>query len=158
MNPSLDKEQLLSMSQQQLDEVFTSSPPGPIPNGEARGTAIIAPGTTYSADIAQAINVFAWQGKVFDAAHGTLVNRILPFGINAIVAQVYVAPSWFDKKDCIVLDYSKTLTLAHWIPFWFDTLSRFMNVRQWTAPSKKLEGKGRRSASSHSQLAITPTL
>ncbi len=115
MNPSLDKEQLLSMSQQQLDEVFTSSPPGPIPNGEARGTAIIAPGTTYSADIAQAINVFAWQGKVFDAAHGTLVNRILPFGINAIVAQVYVAPSWFDKKDCIVLDYSKTLTLAHWI-------------------------------------------
>jgi hypothetical protein len=111
----LNNEQLLAMSQQQLDELFMSSPPGPIPNGEAQGTAIIAPGTTYSADIAQLINVFAWQGKIFDAAHGTLVNRITPFGFNAIIADVYVAPSWLDNKPCIVLDYSKTSTLAHWI-------------------------------------------
>ena len=115
MDTTLNNERLLAMSQQQLDDLFKSSPPGPIPNGEAKGTAIIAPGTTYSSDIAQAISVFAWQGKVFDAAHGVLVNRITPFGLNAIVAEVYVGPSWLDGKDCIVLDYSKTSTLAHWI-------------------------------------------
>jgi len=115
MDTTLNNDRLLAMSQQQLDDLFKASPTGPIPNGEARGSAIIAPGTTYSADIAHAINVFAWQGKSFDAAHGILVNRITPFGLNAIVADVYVAPSWLDGKDCIVLDYSKTSTLAHWI-------------------------------------------
>lgn len=34
---------LLKMSQAQLDELFTSSPAGDIPNGEAKGTAIVAP-------------------------------------------------------------------------------------------------------------------
>jgi len=115
MDEPLSSEQLLTRSQQQLDGLFTSSPPGPIPNGEADGTAIIAPGTTYSADIAHFINVFAWQGKVFNAARGTLVNRITPLGFDAIIADVYVAASWLDSKPCIVLDYSKTSTLAHWI-------------------------------------------
>jgi hypothetical protein len=32
--------------------------------------------------------------------------------VNAIVAQVYKAPSWFDNKECIVLDYSKTSIAA----------------------------------------------
>jgi hypothetical protein len=44
---------LLTMSQTLLDELFTRSDSGAIPNGEARGTAIVAPGTTYTQDIAQ---------------------------------------------------------------------------------------------------------
>ena len=104
--------QLLAMSQKELDDLFSSSPAGDIPNGEARGTAIIAPGTAFSRETAQLINVFAWQGKTFDAAHGTLTNRISALGVNAIVAQVYKSPSWFDNKECIVLDYSKTSLLA----------------------------------------------
>jgi len=107
--------QLLAMSQKELDDLFTASQPGDIPNGEANGTAIIAPGTTYSEEIATFINHFAWQGKTFDAAHGTLRNRILPFGLNAIIAKVYKGTSWFDNKECIVLDYSETSLLAHWI-------------------------------------------
>lgn len=59
--------QLLSLSQKQLDDLFSSSPSGDIPNGEAQGTAIIAPGTTFSQEIASLINIFAWQGKTFDA-------------------------------------------------------------------------------------------
>jgi len=39
--------ELMKMSQAQLDELFSSMPAGPIPTGEAEGTAIIAPGTTY---------------------------------------------------------------------------------------------------------------
>jgi hypothetical protein len=105
-------QQLLSMSQKELDDLFSSSPAGDIPNGEAEGTAIIAPGTVFSKEIASLINIFAWQGKTFDAAHGTLTNRISAFGVNAIVAQVYKAPSWFDNKECIVLDYSKTSIAA----------------------------------------------
>jgi hypothetical protein len=105
-------QQLLSMSQKELDDLFTSSPAGDIPNGEAQGTAIIAPDTTFSPEIAALINIFGWQGKSFDAAHGTLTNRILAFGLNAIVAEVYKAPSWFDGKECIVLDYSKTSLVA----------------------------------------------
>jgi hypothetical protein len=105
-------QQLLSMSQKELDDLFTSSPAGDIPNGEAEGTAIIAPDTTFSQEIAALINIFGWKGKTFDAAHGTLTNRILAFGLNAIVAQVYKAPSWFDNQECIVLDYSKTSLLA----------------------------------------------
>jgi hypothetical protein len=104
--------QLLSMSAQDLDGLFTSSPSGDIPNGEAQGTAIIASGTEFSSEIASIINIFVWEGKTFDAAHGTLRNRILAFGLNAIVAEVYKAASWFDNKDCIVLDYSKTSLVA----------------------------------------------
>jgi hypothetical protein len=107
--------QLLTMSQQELDTLFRASPPGPIPNGEANGTAIIAPGTPYTPEIASFINTFAWQGKVFDAEAGQLKNRILPFGLNAIIAKVYVAASWLDGKECIVLDYSETSLVAHWI-------------------------------------------
>jgi hypothetical protein len=104
--------QLLTMSQKQLDDLFTSSPSGDIPNGEAAGTAIVAPGTTYSLEIATLINHFGWQGKNFDAAHGTLRNRILPFGLNAIIAKIYKGASWLDGKECIVLDYSETSLVA----------------------------------------------
>jgi hypothetical protein len=106
---------LLKMSQAQLDELFTNSAAGDIPNGEGKGTAIIAPGTTYSQDIAEFINNFAWKGKIFDAEKGVLRNEILPFALRAIIARVYKAPSWLDSKECIVLDYSETSLLAHWI-------------------------------------------
>ena len=105
--------EMLKMSQAQLDDLFTQSPVGEIPSGEARGTAIVAPGTTYSQDIANFINHFAWQGKVFDPSKGALRNKISPFGLNAIIAKVYKGPSWIDKKDCIVLDYSETSLIAH---------------------------------------------
>jgi hypothetical protein len=110
-----DVPQLLAMSQKELDDLFTGSATGDIPNGEAAGTAIIAPGTTYTQELATLINHFAWQGKTFDAAKGTLKNRILPFGLNAILAKVYKGPSWLDGKECIVLDYSETSLVAHWI-------------------------------------------
>ena len=104
--------QLLAMSGQQLDDLFSASAAGDIPNGEAEGTAIIASGTIFSPEIAALINIFTWKGKTFDGAHGTLTNRILAFGLNAIVAEVYKAASWFDDKECIVLDYSKTSLVA----------------------------------------------
>ncbi|WP_428422503.1 hypothetical protein [Methylibium sp.] len=110
-----DAAQLMDMSQEQLDELFLASPAGDIPNGQAQGTAIIAPGTKFTESIASIINHFGWQGKVFDAQKGVLKNRILMFGVEAIVAKVYKGASWLDGKECIVLDYSETSLLAHWV-------------------------------------------
>ncbi|MGR4869912.1 hypothetical protein ACIPRI_13705 [Variovorax sp. LARHSF232] len=110
-----DVQQLLAMTQEQLDDLFKASPAGDIPDGEAKGTAIVAPGTVYSEHIATIVNVFGWQGKVFDAEKGLLKNKVLFFGLQAIVARVYKGESWLDGKECIVLDYSDTSLIAKWI-------------------------------------------
>jgi hypothetical protein len=110
-----DVPSLLAMKASDLDALFSASPAGDIPDGPAKGTAIIASGTTFSSEIAEFINVFAWQGKTFDSQKGVLKNRILPMGLNAIIARVYKAPSLLDNKECIVLDYSETSLVAQWI-------------------------------------------
>ncbi len=110
-----DVAQLLSMNQKALDDLFTASPAGDIPDGQAKGTAIIAPGTRYTQEIAEVINVFGWQGKVFDGKRGLLKNSITLFHVQAVVARVYKGPSWLDGKECIVLDYSETSVVAHYV-------------------------------------------
>lgn len=112
---AFDIDKLMDMSQEELDALFSSMPAGPIPDGEADGTAIVAPGTRFTPLISRFINSFAWQGKVFDSEKGVLKNRILPFGLNAILAKVYKDKSWLDGKECIVLDYSDTSIVAQWI-------------------------------------------
>jgi hypothetical protein len=111
----LDAAALMKMSQVELDDLFKASPAGDIPNGEAKGTAIIAPGTVFTSELAEFVSLFSWQGKNFDGKHGVLSNRISVFGLNAIIAEVYKDASWLDGKECIVLDYSKTSLVAHWI-------------------------------------------
>jgi len=108
-------EQLLDMTDTQLDELFANGTVGAIPDGAAKGTAIVANGTSFSSEIAGFVNIFAWQGKTFDSKNGVLRNRISFFGLNAIIAKVYKGPSWFDQKECIVLDYSDTSLVARWI-------------------------------------------
>jgi hypothetical protein len=110
-----DVQRLLTMPKSQLDDLFSSSPPGEIPDGEATGTAIVAPGTNFNPGIARFISLSAWQGKIFDAKRGVLRNKILPFGLSAIIAKVYKDTSWHDGKECIVLDYSDTSLVAQWI-------------------------------------------
>jgi hypothetical protein len=108
-------EKLLIMSESELSDLFTSVEAGPIPNGEGEGTAIVAPGTPFTPEIAKFINVFAWQGKIFDAEKMALVNKITVFGLDAILAHIVREPSWIDGKECIVLDYSQTSAVAHWV-------------------------------------------
>ena len=107
-----DPKEFLAMSGEQLDEIFRNSPAGEIPRGDTEGTAIVAPGTNISDNIARFVNRFGWQGKVFDPEEGVLRNKLLPRGHKAIVARVYKDKSWFDQKECIVLDYAKTSFLA----------------------------------------------
>lgn len=104
--------ELLTKTNEELDSLFAQGSRGEIPDGESKGTAIIAAGTSYGDEIAKLVELFAWQGKVFDAEHGFLRNYILPFGLKAIVAKVYYGESWMDQKDCIVIDYSETSLVA----------------------------------------------
>jgi hypothetical protein len=110
-----DPKEFLTMSGEQLDEIFRNSSTGDIPRGQGEGTAIVAPGTKISDEIAWVVNLFTWKGKVFDPVKGELINMIGPDGHRMIVAKVYKGKSWFDEKECIVLDYSKTSLIAHWI-------------------------------------------
>ena len=110
-----DTHQFLKMTSDELDELFSSVPAGDLPDGEGKGTPIIAAGTSVADEIAEFLNFFAWKGKVFDASKGLLKNEIGPFGMAAIVAKFYKGESWFDGKECIVLDYSETSLVAGWI-------------------------------------------
>lgn len=106
---------LLTMTESELVDLFMSVEAGPIPNGEGEGTVIVAPDTPFTPEIAQFINIFAWQGKIFDAQKMVLVNKITVFGLDAILARIIREPSWVDGQECIVLDYSQTSFVAHWV-------------------------------------------
>ncbi len=113
----LTDRQLLRKPVSELDALFGASPAGPIPEGEARGAAIVCPGGlgVFARILAWFARWFLWQGKVFDPGGGCLRNRVTSFGFRAIKARVYSGASWFDGKACIVIDYSKTSWIARTI-------------------------------------------
>jgi hypothetical protein len=116
--PRVTVDDLLSMSQAELDAAFRAGEVGPIPDGDAEGTVLVASETLFAPAgqldraVARVARWLAWTGKVFDARRGELVNKITPLEIRAIRARVYKAPSWFDDRAAIVLDYSQTSLLA----------------------------------------------
>ena len=106
----------LEKSREELDEIYRNADPGKIPEGDTRGTAILA-GSLLSKFVAAVAGLLAWQGKVFDMfsadrQSGILVNKITPFSLTFIVAKVYRDKSWLDGKATIVIDYSKTSFIA----------------------------------------------
>lgn len=109
---TIDRAQLLVMSGPQLDELFRACPPGEIPDGDARGTALIGPGRWYEGILARMVRWFWWQGKIFDASRGSLVNKVGPVSLRAIKARVYKDASWVDGQEAIILDYSRTSLIA----------------------------------------------
>jgi hypothetical protein len=105
-------DQMLGMSRKQLDELFRHHSAGQIPTGQGQGTVIVRLGRTISSLVSKIAQRIAWKGKVFDPDRGELRNQVSPLGVRAIRAKVYKAPSWFDQKECIVLDYSQTSFVA----------------------------------------------
>jgi hypothetical protein len=110
MNESVEK--WLDKSRDELDEIYKQAEPGQIPDGDTRGTAIVA-GSTLAKLYARFARLFAWQGKVFDLfppdkTSGILINKISPFSLTFVVAKVYKDKSWMDDKETIVIDYSET--------------------------------------------------
>jgi hypothetical protein len=103
---------LTSMSQADLDDLFRRAPTGELPDGDAGGTVIAAPGTEFGGGVMWLARWLAWRGKVFYRSRGTLVNKVSVLNLHLFKARVYVAPSWFDNQPAIILDYSKTSLLA----------------------------------------------
>jgi hypothetical protein len=110
---SITQNGLLDLSSSELDELFSRSPAGEIPNGDADGKVLVgSENDKVSDNVAWVAKTLAWKGKVFNREKGDLKNKILPFGIKAVRAKVYKEASWFDGAETIVLDYSKTSFLA----------------------------------------------
>src|SRR4051794_6320803 len=110
---ALDIPPLLSMSAAQIEELYRRSPAGPIPDGPAKGVAIVLPGTPAARVIARLVRLFFWQGKVFE--HGQLRNSITIFHVLAIKANVYHGESLLDGGESVILDYSRTSLAARWV-------------------------------------------
>ena len=106
---------LVRVSPAQRDEVFRSSPAGAVPRGVGEGVALLPLGPVLTRVAAAVIRALIWKGKVFDPRYDGLRNRITPFGLRLIRAKVYKDPSWVDGQECIVLDYSRTSLVAHWV-------------------------------------------
>jgi hypothetical protein len=108
----LDMSDLLGMREQELEDLFRANAAGEIPNGDADGIVVIAPGTDISRIASFLIRLIAWRGKVFNGQKGDLRNKVGPFAWKLVRAKVYKDASWFDGKETIVLDYSKTSFVA----------------------------------------------
>src|SRR5260370_8409268 len=111
---SIDVAHIMNMSQAELDALFSASPAGEIPSGEADGTVIVAPGTPLEDPAAKLIHLIAWRGKVFDPAKGELRNKVLPVTAKPCIARGYPGPSWFARKPGITLDYPTPSSIAPW--------------------------------------------
>ncbi len=107
-------EKLQGMSQRQLDNLFRRSRAGDIPAGVADGIVIVARGRPVSR-LATWVGGLGWRGKVFNPAGHDLLNRISPFGLPAVRAKVSRGTSLLDNRPTIVLDYSQTSFVAHYI-------------------------------------------
>jgi len=103
------------MSRSELDEAFRSSPPGTIPVGRSRGTAMLAPGSALEGVLRALIRGLVWKGKVFRPESQDLKNLLSPFGVPGIRARVYEDLSWFDQAPAIIIDYSRTSLVARMI-------------------------------------------
>lgn len=104
---------MTKMSQAELDDLYEKSPMGALPDGDSQGTAMVIPGSLVSKVLMPLIRVLAWKGKVFHRDQEYLFNKVSPFGIQLVKAQIYKGDSWIDGGEAIILDYSKTSFVAH---------------------------------------------
>ncbi len=109
----------LSLSRDELDSIYQKARPGQVPQGDTRGTVILA-GAPLPGLFALLARRLAWQGKVFDMfgasyENGVVVNKVSPLGLSLIVAKVYEGQSWMDGRKTTVIDYSTTSLLARQI-------------------------------------------
>ncbi|MBF2002727.1 MAG: hypothetical protein IGS38_18630 [Synechococcales cyanobacterium M58_A2018_015] len=109
---TLTVQDLIAMSQDELDELYRHSPVGAPPDGNSQGTALILPGTWLCRILVPLITLLAWQGKVFYREQQYLLNKVSPFRLRLVKAAIYPGESWIDGEATTVLDYSQTSFVA----------------------------------------------
>ena len=110
-----DPPTLVTASRSELGRLFGSGRVGAIPDGHGRGTMLLGTGGLVARLAAYLCYALAWRGKVVNARTARLKNILTPLQIPAIEAKIYKQDSWHDGQPCIVLDYSKTSVVAHWV-------------------------------------------
>ena len=108
----INKADLMKMSQVELDNLYKKSLADVIPDGDSNGTAIVGAGSLLEQPLSSLIKLMFWHGKVFHRDQGFLLNKITPFSLKLIKAEIYKGDSWIDGKEAIILDYSKTSFVA----------------------------------------------
>jgi hypothetical protein len=96
---------LVRMSSAELAEVYARGTADAIPDGRAKGVAVLLPASGLSPVLAK-LGWLVWQGKNFDATTKRLVNRVI--GLRLIPAVLYHGESWFDSGDAVIIDYKDT--------------------------------------------------
>jgi hypothetical protein len=91
-----------------LDALYAHGAASPPPAGKVRGLPLIAPGRRVG-PLASRAGRLAWQGKTFDPAQSTAVNRF--FGLRMIRGNLSFGPSWRDGQSSLILDYNGTSTV-----------------------------------------------
>jgi hypothetical protein len=92
---------LKGMAPSELDELFTIAPGCDLPVGFARGHILHLCDTRCPRAKARMANI-VWRGKRFDC-DGDFTNQWL--GFRALGSTASVAPSWFDGKPAIIMEY-----------------------------------------------------
>ena len=103
--PAMTIDDLVRMTGPQLDALYASGTVPPIPEGRVQGRAIYYPGTMLASPMSRGARL-VWQGKVFDSANATAVNKF--FGIRSVPGRLYQGESWKDGAPSLILDYQGT--------------------------------------------------
>ena len=106
---------LTTMSQTELDDLFRRSPLGDIPDGDADGTAIVAPGTeldTADPALVTPLARLAGQGRS-TVRRATCSTRSDRSDCTWSRPACTSPPAGSTGKPAIILDYSKTSLIAH---------------------------------------------
>jgi hypothetical protein len=99
---------LVRLSQSELEELYRRSEWSPIPLGFAPGRVIPSPGSAKTVRQSRLIGT-VWKGKVI-RPDGTMINRG-PLGLEAVRANIFVSESWLDGRPSLVMDYCGTSRL-----------------------------------------------
>jgi hypothetical protein len=111
----LTEKVLLGITNKALDQLFRDSQAGPIPDGNMHGTVLAWPGGRLARLLARLIYLIAWQGKVVNRREALLCNKITPLRLRLIKAKLSHDASWVDKHECVLLDYSRTSSVARMV-------------------------------------------
>lgn len=112
---AVDFDKLSELTPDELDTLFRNSPAGDIPDGEANGEVLIPPAAGPLDEIVEKlVHLIVFRGEIFDREKGELVNVVTPLRLKLFRAKVFKGTSLFDKKESIILDYSKTTLIPQW--------------------------------------------
>jgi hypothetical protein len=112
---ALDERSLRRLDNRELDLLFRSSPAGDLPRGRLPGTGLLFPGTPACGSLARLVHLVVWQGKETEPSGRSLRNLVGPLRMRSIRALLSHDRSWVDGAECVLIDYSRTSTVARMV-------------------------------------------